>query len=86
MVARTASLQKISDVKYYGWAVYTVQVSQNDIIPLSDFDSSLELSKAVLMKESDGTEVTCTKSLNVVTVTSSGTNMNCVLFVYGVKA
>ncbi len=85
MVARTVSLQKISDVKYYGWAVYTVQVSQNDTVPLSDFDSSLELSKAVLMKESDGSEVSCTKSLNVVTVTSSVTNMNCILFVYGVK-
>jgi hypothetical protein len=86
MVARTASLQKISDVKYYGWAVYTVQVSQNDTVPLSDFDDSLELSKVVLMKESDGSEVTCAKSLNDVTVAGSGTNMNCVLFVYGVKA
>jgi len=86
MVDRTETLKKLKDVKYYAWAVYTVQVSLNDTVTLSDFADDSALKKAVLMKESDGSEVTCSVANNVVTVTGSGTNMNCVLFAFGIKA
>jgi hypothetical protein len=86
LVDRSETLKKIGDVKYYGWAVYEVQVSLNDTVTLDDFSSALNLAKGVLMKQSDGSEVTCSIANNVVTVTGAGTNIECVLFVYGVRA
>jgi hypothetical protein len=86
MVDRTESLKKIGDVKYYGYGLYEVEVSLSDTVTLADFASTVNLGKAVLMKESDGLEVTCTVANNVVTVTGSGTNMKCILFAYGVRA
>jgi hypothetical protein len=86
MVDRTESMKKILDVKYYAYAVYEVQVSLNDTITLTDFDSSVALKKAVLMKMSDGTELTQSVALNVVTVTGTATNVDCILFAFGVRA
>jgi hypothetical protein len=86
LVDRTESLKKLGDVKYYGWGIYEVQVSLNDTVTLGDFSSSTALKKAVLMKESDGSEITCTISNNVITVTGTATNADCILFGFGVRA
>ncbi len=86
MVDRSETLCKVADVKYYAWGVYDVEVSQNDTVTLGDFVTSSNLSKAVLMRKSDGSELTCTVANNVITVTSAATNAICVLFAFGVKA
>ena len=87
MVDRTETLKKIVDVKYYAGAMYEVEVSNADTITLDDFTTAENLKKAVLMKKSDGSEVTCTHAaLNVITVTGSGTNMECILFAFGRRA
>ena len=86
MVDRSETLQKLADVKYYAWGVYDVEMSQNDTVTLGDFIATQNLSKTVLMKKSDGAELTCTVANNVVTCTGAATNALCVIFAFGVKA
>ena len=86
MVDRSASLKKIADVKYYASALFEVVVSIGDTITPSEFDTTVNLNKAVIMKNSDGTEVTCTILLNVITVTGAATDEECTLFVFGRRA
>jgi len=86
MVDRPASLKKIADVKYYASALFTVTVSVGDSITLAEFDTTVNLSKAVIMKNSDGIEITCTVLLNVITVTGASTDEECTLFVFGRRA
>jgi hypothetical protein len=86
MVDRSATLNKIEDVKVYACGLYDVQVSIGDTVTLSEFSNSTTLLRAVLNRKDTGAEVTCTVSNNVVTITSAGTNLNCKLYVYGVKA
>lgn len=86
MVDRSESAVKFGDVKYGYHKTYEVEVSQNDTVTLDDFDSSAALNHALLWKKSDRTEVTTSTALNVVTVTGAGTNMDCILYVVGVKA
>lgn len=64
-----------------------VEVSQNDTITFSNFDSAVNLLNAYFMKKSDGSEITNTHTaLNVVTITGAGTNVDCVYMVWGYKA
>jgi hypothetical protein len=86
LVARDAELQKIGDIKVYAYGVYNVQVSLNDTVPLSDFSDSENLTRAVLNKKTDGSAVACDISNNIVEVTDSVTNVDCVLYVFGVRA
>ena len=86
MVDRSASLKKIADVKYYASALFEVTVSIGDTITLGEFDTSVNLNKAVIMKNSDGSEITCTVLLNVITVTGAATDEECTLFVFGRRA
>ena len=87
MVDRSESLKKIGDVKHYAWAVYEVEVSQNDTVTLGDYVTTENLKKAVVMRKDTGAEVTCTHANNnVVTVTGAGTNLQCVLFAFGRRA
>jgi len=87
MVDRPESLLKGKDIKYYKWGVYEVEVSTDHTIPLEDYDSTVVLKQAWMAKKSDGDTVTCTKALNVVTVTEAGlSDEKCLLFVVGVKA
>lgn len=85
MVAIQAVYQHINDVKYFGYAVYTVTVSTNDTFTASDFTGTLK--KAVLIRNDTGAEVTVSVAGNVITVVQAGvTNQECTLFVYGVRA
>lgn len=86
MVDRSASLKKIADVKYYASALFEVIVSIGDTITLAEFDTTVNLSNATLMNNSDGSEITCTVLLNVVTVTGAATDEECTLFVFGRRA
>lgn len=85
MVDRTKTMVKIGYVKQYGWAVYETQVSKNDILTLDEFSNAENITHALLINNATHAEVTCTKALNVITVTGEGTNLDCVLFVYGVR-
>jgi len=87
MVDRSEELKKLKKGLYYAWAVYHVEVSLNDTITLSEFDSSKNINEAWLVRFDTGAEVTCTHAaLNVITVTGAATNLDCVLFVFGVKS
>lgn len=87
MVDRSANLKKIADVKYYASALFEVIVSIGDTITPSEFSNEEDLKKAVLMKNSDGSEITVTKLLNVITVgAGAGTDDECTLFVFGRRA
>jgi hypothetical protein len=86
LVDRTETLKKIGDVKYFGYAIYEVEVSIGDTVTLAEFDSGVALKKGVLMNQKDGAEITCTVATNVVTVTGAATDETCVLFVFGVRA
>lgn len=84
MVSRTPTMLRGDEVEYYGWNVYQVQVSKDDVVTLPEFKSSVTLSKAVLISEVNGAEITCTAALNVITVTGTATNVDCILFAFGV--
>lgn len=75
---------KLKDIKYYAAGVdEAIEVSQNDTITCGDFVDTENLKKAVLMKNSDGSEVTATVANNVITVTGAVTDQECTLFVFG---
>lgn len=63
-----------------------VQVSLNDTVTLDGFSSASALMAAKLFKKTDGTEMTSTVALNVITVTGAGTNIECIYMAYGYKA
>lgn len=90
MPAHTASFNKIGDIKYYAYAVQdSITVTSGDTITCDDFaDEANSLKKAVLMQNSDGTEVACTCSAltNVVTVGGAVTSVECTFFVFGRRA
>jgi hypothetical protein len=86
MVSRTPTLIKRDKVVTYIRNMYKVEVTQNDTITLGEFDSSKNLKQAWLVKDSDGSEITCTFALNIVTVTGTATNETCTLFAFGEEA
>lgn len=87
LVDRPETQLKGKDIKYYKWGVYEVEVSTNDKVTLEDYDSTVVLTQAWMAKKIDGATVTCTKALNVVTVTEAAlSDEKCLLFVVGVKA
>jgi len=71
---------------YFAAEFGEVEVSNADTITFSNFDSAQNLLNKYLMKKSDGTEMTGSISNNVVTISGSGTNIDCVYMVYGYKA
>lgn len=85
MVARTGESQKVSDIKYYGYGVYTVIFSQNDTYTASDFVDTENLKSATVIQNSDGTVLTNTIANNVVTCTSAVTDKECSVFLFGVR-
>jgi len=87
MVSRDALNLRGSDIDVGRWDVYDVQVSTNDTINLSEYDTGQNLSQVRLFKKSDRSTVTTTDALNVITVFQVGlTNVDCLLFVAGVGA
>jgi len=75
------------DVKYYAWAVYDslYPVNTNDTFTCKEFIDESNLLQTLLIDDSDGSTVTTSTALNVVTVTDTVSNIHCTLFVYGVK-
>jgi hypothetical protein len=87
MVARTGETSKVSDIKYYGYAVYTVTFTTNDTFTAPDFISTENLKKAEINKNSDGSDCTCTILNNVVTFTQAAiTDQECTVYVFGVRS
>lgn len=86
MVDRDYQINKQADVKVYIWMEVDVEMSQNDTVTISEFSSAENIKVATLVRKSDLTVLTNSISNNQVTCTNAGINMQCVLFVAGVKA
>ena len=86
MVDRSETVWKAKNGLLFRVEFGEVEVSQDDTITFDNFDTSKALLGAVFLKKTDGTEMTCTKALNVATITGSGTNIDCVYMIYGYKA
>jgi hypothetical protein len=87
MVSRTVEDGKAEDIKYFASGKYTIILSSNDTVTLTDFVDTENLKFAALIKNVDGTELTNSVSDNIVTCTNAGvTDAECTLFVFGVKA
>ncbi len=65
-----------------------VTVSQNDTVTLSNHYATANPYSVTLIKQTDGSAMTCTYAAgtNVVTVTGAGTNVACIYMAYGRKA
>lgn len=86
-MVRYTPASKMRDVKYYAWAVYDslYPVNTNDTFVCKEFVDESNLLQTLLIDDSDGSTVTTSTALNVVTVTDTVSNIHCTLFVYGVK-
>lgn len=72
------------DIKYYAGALYELEnCNTTNTITFNDFSGDENLKKCVLMNEADGSEVTCTISKNLVTITGSVSAANLVALVFG---
>jgi hypothetical protein len=75
---------RIKDIKYYASQVFEDQVvDQNDTITCSEFLSTVNLAQALLVDNSNGSEIATTILNNVVTVSGAATDAECTLFVFG---
>ena len=84
MVSRPPTLKKLIKGIYYGYAMYSVEVSLSDTITVSQFSALDNIKFAALIDMADGTEIACTfAALNVITVSGASTNDKCALFVLG---
>lgn len=85
MTSFSPSATKIRDVRYFGWCVYEdlYPLSTGDTVTCRDFVSSVNLTQALLVNNADGTEVSVSVALNVVTVSGSVDSAECTLFVFG---
>lgn len=63
-----------------------VQVSTSDTITLAGFVNNQAILHATVIKKTDGSELTNTIANNVITVTGTATNIDCLYFAYGYKA
>ena len=88
MVVRTAIDSHAKDVRYYGFADYTVIFSQNDTFVASDFVDTANPSFAVVINNATGAQIACTYATgdNVITVTGACTDAECTVWVFGVRA
>ncbi len=86
MVDRDYQINKQADVKYYVWLEVDVEMSQNDTVTIQELSSAENIKVATLVRKSDLSVLTNSIALNQVTCSNAGTNMQCVLFVAGVKA
>jgi hypothetical protein len=63
------------------YAVVHATVSTDETVPIGQLTDILYVK---CCKESDGSDVTCTKATNVVTITQAGlTDVNVLIFAYG---
>ena len=86
MVTVQGRTERINDIKYYGWAIYTVTLSSLDEFTATEFVDTENLKTVTVNKNSDGTEVTTTIAFNVVTFTTEAiTNQECTVYVFGVR-
>lgn len=86
MVSRSGLTEKISDIKYFAHGVYTVVFSQNDTYTASDFVDTENLKSATVIQNVDGTVLTNSIANNVVTCTSTVTDKECTVFLFGVRS
>jgi len=89
MSDKPESKLKGKDVKYYYWAVYELSdIDNGDTVTLDEFTTAEHMKKTVMMRKSNGTEITLkAPALNVAEVNdATASNDAVVLFAYGRKA
>lgn len=87
MVDRAETVWKAKNGIYFRAEFGEVEVSKDDVVTFDGFSSTDNLLEAYFIKKSDGSEMTCTHvAYNVVTITGTGSNIDCVYLVYGFKA
>ncbi len=85
MVDRTYQINKQADVKVNIWLEVDVEMSQNDTVTIGELTSAENAKVATLVKKTDLSVLTNSIANNQITCTSAGVNMQCILFVAGVK-
>jgi hypothetical protein len=65
-----------------------VTVSNGDTMTLGSFNATANPYSVTMIKQTDGSAMTCTFAAGtyVVTITGAGTNVKCIYMAYGVKA
>jgi hypothetical protein len=86
MVSRSATTLRAGDIKHFKYIVKKTQVSLDDTVILPEFTSAENLKVVTLVRDTDGIALTTSIHNNVVTNLTSGTNMDCTLFAFGVAA
>jgi hypothetical protein len=87
MTDRTYTLKGKQFERYLIEFMAEAEMSQNDTITIGDFTASSNIPFAAIVKQSDGTQLTCTISNNVVTLTSPVVaNTRVIIFAMGIAA
>lgn len=88
MVSRTAEGASLKTIKYFADAVYDYTLTKNDTFILTDFVDTENPKFVAIINKSTGAEVTCSYNdgNNIVTVEGDGTDMQCRVYAFGVKA
>jgi hypothetical protein len=85
VIERTATDGKASDIKYFASGKYTVTFSTNDTFTATDFVDSENLKFAAIIKNLDGSELLNDVSDNVITCIDTCSDVECTVFVFGVR-
>ena len=82
----SADSSRVTDIKYYASAEYTMTMNSNDTFTATEFSNSENLKKAVIMRHSSGAELTNSVLNNVVTLTQAGiTSQEVTIWIFGVR-
>lgn len=87
MVSRSTRAWKVKRGIYETAEFGEVTASQNDTFTLGNLYATANPYSVTLIKQTDGSAMTCTYAAgtNVVTVTGAGTNVACLYMAYGRK-
>jgi hypothetical protein len=86
VTARTASFNgKVEDVKHFAKTWYTVTFDTNDTFIAPDFVNTENLKFVAIISDLDGSELTNSVTNNVITCSGTASDLQCTVFVYGVK-
>lgn len=88
MASRSCSIWKSKKGIYEAVELGEVTVSNTDVFTVNGLYSTANPYSVTLIKQTDGSAMTCTYAAgtNVVTVTGAGTDVQCIYLAYGRKS
>jgi hypothetical protein len=88
MADRGRTVWKLKRGIYEATEFGEVTVSNADTVTIGSFNATANPYSITMIKQSDGSAMTCTYAAgtNVVSITGAGTNIKCIYMAYGVKA